>query len=170
MGHMVMILTVVADSRHAVAMDVRRRVTPAARTRTMTSFPAMDHVVETRAQRLAASAAGLVISPSGIQSAMKPSAGVQSQRARMVSARTHREIISIVAAVQRHAVGMGARLPAMFAAQTQTTTNSHAMAHAAGMRVLRRAASAVNLGRSKNGILSATRQNAGVPSTEAPTT
>merc|ERR1712117_764771 len=112
--HTVMSSIVVAGSRHAVEMDVRRRVTSAARTR--------------------------------------------------------REIISIAAAVQRHAVGMGAKLPAMFAAQTQTTTNSHATAHAAGMRVLRQAASAVNLGGSKNGILSATTQNAGAPSTGAPTT
>merc|ERR1712027_241201 len=144
--------------RHAVEMDVRRRVTSAARTRTMTSFPAMDHVVEMPAQRLAASAARLEISPSGIQSAMKPSA-------RTAGARTRREIISIAAAVQRHAVGMGAKLPAMYAAQTQTTTNSHATAHAAGMRVLRQAASAVNLGGSKNGILLATTQNAGAPYT-----
>merc|ERR1712027_27468 len=152
--------------RHAVEMDVRRRVTSAARTRTMTSFPAMDHVVEMPAQRLAASAARLEISPSGIQSAMKPSAGVQSPRARTAGARTRREIISIAAAVQRRAVGMGAKLPAMFAAQTQTTTNSHAT----GMRVLRQAASAVNLGGSKNGILLATTQNAGAPYTGAPTT
>merc|ERR1712117_794825 len=138
--------------------------------RTMTSFPAMDHVVEMPAQRLAASAARLEISPSGIQSAMKPSAGVQAPCARTASARTRREIISIAAAVQRHAVGMGAKLPAMFAAQTQTTTHSHATAHAAGMRVLRQAANAVNLGRSKNGILLATTQNAGAPSSGAPTT
>merc|ERR1712027_266813 len=72
--------------RHAVEMDVRRRVTSAARTRTMTSFPAMDHVVEMPAQRLAASAARLEISPSGIQSAMKPSAGVQAPCARTASA------------------------------------------------------------------------------------
>merc|ERR1712027_223527 len=120
--------------RHAVEMDVRRRVTSAARTRTMTSFPAMDHVVEMPAQRLAASAARLEISPSGIQSAMKPSAGVQAPCARTAGARTRREIISIAAAGQRHAAGMG---------------------------VLRQAASAVNLGGSKNGILLATTQNAG---------
>merc|ERR1712117_304136 len=138
--HTVMSSIVVAGSRHAVEMDVRRRVTSAARTRTMTSFPAMDHVVEMPAQRLAASAARLEISPSGIQLAMKPSAGVQAPCARTASA------------------------------QTQTTTNSHATAHAAGMRVLRQAASAVNLGGSKNGILLATTQNAGAPYTGAPTT
>jgi len=148
-----MILLVVAVSRHVVAMDVRRPVTCAARTRTMTSFLAMDHAVEMRAHRLAASAARSVISPSGIQSAMTASAGVQPSRMRTECARTGGETISIVEVAQRHVVGMGARLPATRAAQTQTTTSSRAMAHVVGMHVLRRAASAVSLGSLKSGIL-----------------
>merc|ERR1719330_605522 len=146
-------------------MDVRRPVTRAARTRTMTSFLAMDHAAEMRALRLAASAARSVISPSGIQSAMTASAGVQPSRTQSECARTVGETISIVAAEQRHVVGMGARLPATCAAQTQTMTNSRAMVHVVGMHVLRRAASAVSLGSLRSGIPLATTQNAGVPST-----
>merc|ERR1719330_656136 len=67
-------------------MDVRRPVTRAARTRTMTSFPAMDHAAEMRALRLAASA------------------GVQPSRTQSECARTVGETISIVAAEQRHVV------------------------------------------------------------------
>merc|ERR1712117_26440 len=130
-------------------------VTRAARTRTTTSFLAMDHVVGMRAQHLAASAARLEISLSGIQSAMRPSAGVQPLHTRVASAPTRGETVSIVAAVQRHAVGMDVRLLAMCAAGTHTQ---------------RREASAASLGVLKSGILSAMNLNAGVWSIAAPPT
>merc|ERR1712117_742978 len=60
--------------RCVVETVVRPPVTCAVPTRTMTSSLAMDHAVAMLAQRQEASAARLEISPSGIQSAMRPSA------------------------------------------------------------------------------------------------